>query len=95
MRNQADGLQLKTVAKRVMGLEGEVCVEAAASELEGVIKSGNRDASEAAMKVAGPLQCWGQGARYGCSRARQAGGQGGADDAVDAEFEEVKDDRSG
>lgn len=107
VRNQADALlhaTRKTVAEAGDKVsEGEKsAIEAAASELEGVIKSDNKDAIEAAMKklseasaVLAQKMYAEQGApdMDAAQGAQAEAGKGGADDAVDAEFEEVKDDK--
>lgn len=107
VRNQADALlhaTRKTVAEAGDKVsDGEKsAIEAAASELEGVIKSDNKDAIEAAMKklseasaVLAQKMYAEQGApdMDAAQGAQAEAGKGGADDAVDAEFEEVKDDK--
>lgn len=110
VRNQADALlhaTRKTVAEAGDKVsDGEkTSIEAAATELEGVIKSDDKDAIEAAMKKLSEASAAlaqkmyaeqgapDMGGAQGAQGSQAEAGKGGADDAVDAEFEEVKDDK--
>jgi molecular chaperone DnaK len=106
-RNQADGLihatkkTLKDSADKVQDDE-KAKIEAAISDLEGVLKGDNLDAiksktealSEASSGLAQRLYAEAEAAQKQPGGGADAGGGNKAgDDAVDAEFEEVKDDK--
>ncbi len=102
-RNHADSLihsarkSLKDLGDKVSGTD-RAAVEAAISDLEGVLKGDNKDAittkteilAQASHKLAEQMYSAGQQAQ-----GEPAGGQGQAaqDNVVDAEFEEVKENR--
>lgn len=105
-RNQADGLIHAT--KKAMAEAGDKVeadekskIEAAITDLEAVIKQDDLAEIEAKTKAlseasAGMAQRMYAEAEAGAAEAGDAGaeaGSGGDDDAVDAEFEEVKDDK--
>jgi molecular chaperone DnaK len=109
-RNQADGL-LHTVRKTLKENEGKIDaaekdkIEAAAKELEEAIKGDDKDdiqkKSEALMQASHKLaeQMYAKaGAGAEAAGGAEAGAQAkadGKDNVVDAEFEEVKDDKKG
>ncbi|MFI2811319.1 MULTISPECIES: molecular chaperone DnaK [Microbulbifer] len=84
--------------------EEKSAIEAAISEAEEAVKGNDKDAMEAATnkltEASGPLaqkmyaeQAQAAQGAEGAAEAEQGGQQSGGDDAVDAEFEEVKDDK--
>ncbi|SDJ92464.1 molecular chaperone DnaK [Microbulbifer yueqingensis] len=84
--------------------EEKSAIEAALSEAEEAVKGNDKDAMEAATnkltEASGPLaqkmyaeQAQAAQGAEGAAGAEQGGQQSGGDDAVDAEFEEVKDDK--
>ena len=102
-RNRADALvhatekSMKDLGDKVTG-EERAAIEAAISDLRGVLKGDDQSAiehkAEALAKASAPVvqrayQAEGAGAGAGPSDA--AGGEAGKDDVLDAEFEEVKD----
>jgi molecular chaperone DnaK len=103
-RNRADALlhatdkSLKDLGDKVSG-EERVAIEAALSDLRGVLKGDDKAAiehkAEALAKVSAPVvqrayQGEAQQAGAGPEASAQAG-PGGKDDVLDAEFEEIKD----
>ena len=100
MRNQADGL-IHGARKAVEDAgdkateEEKSAIEAAATDLEEALKSEDKDAIEAKVKVLSEASAELAQKMY-AEQAQAAGGDGeGASDgdAVDAEFEEVKDEK--
>ena len=108
-RNQADGLihatkkTLKDSADKVQEDE-KTKIEAAITDLEAVLKGDDLDAiksktealSEASSSLAQRMYAEAQAAQQQAGGAEADGAAGGSkagDDAVDAEFEEVKDDK--
>ncbi len=107
-RNQADGLihatkkTLKDSADKVQEDE-KTKIEAAITDLEAVLKGDDLDAiksktealSEASSSLAQRMYAEAQAAQQqaGAEADGAAGGSKAGDDAVDAEFEEVKDDK--
>ena len=105
-RNQADGLihaaekTLRELGEKASG-EDRQAVESAVSDLKAVLDSGDKDViekktsalAEASAKVAQKL--YAEQAQEGQQGGESAGKANGAgDDVVDAEFEEVDDDKS-
>src|SRR5690606_30719199 len=102
-RNQADGLihatrkSLAEAGDKVQP-EEKSKIEAAITALEAAIKTDNlediqartKELTDATAPMAQRMYAEAQAAQQG---GAQAGGGGKADDAVDAEFEEVKDDK--
>ncbi|HEU5468287.1 MAG TPA: molecular chaperone DnaK [Steroidobacteraceae bacterium] len=103
-RNRADALvhatekSLKDLGDKATG-EERAAIEAAISDLRGVLKGDDQSAiehkAEALAKASAPVvqrAYQAEGAAAGAaSEAPQAGGEAGKDDVVDAEFEEIKD----
>ena len=104
LRNQADGL-IHGARKAVEDAgdkatdEEKTAIEAAASELEEAIKGDDKEAIEAKMQAlstasAGLAQKMYEEQAQAAGAEEAAGADNPADnDAVDAEFEEVKDDK--
>jgi molecular chaperone DnaK len=106
-RNQADGLihaTRKTLTENKDKLEAgeQEKIEAAITALEAAMKGDNLDEiknltkelSEASTPLAQRMYAEAQNAQQGAAGAGAgAAGKGKSDDAVDAEFEEVKDDK--
>jgi molecular chaperone DnaK len=102
-RNQADGLihaaekTLSEAGDKVSG-EERLAVENAVSDLKAVLDDGDKETietktaalAEASASVAQKLYAE-QAATEGAAPS-EGGGDGGTDDVVDAEFEEVEDD---
>jgi molecular chaperone DnaK len=98
-RNQADGLahatekSLRELGDKVTG-EERAKIESALADLKGAIKGDNKAAIEAKLKALSDASAGMAQRMYGS--AQQGGGEtpaGGDDNVVDAEFEEVKDDK--
>jgi molecular chaperone DnaK len=98
-RNQADGLahatekSLKELGDKVTG-EERAKIESALADLKTAIKGDNKTAIEAKLKALGDASAGMAQRMYGAGQ--QGGGEapaGGDDNVVDAEFEEVKDDK--
>jgi molecular chaperone DnaK len=98
-RNQADGLvhatekSLRELGDKVTG-EERAKIESALADLKTAIKGDNKTAIEAKLKALGDASAGMAQRMYGAGQ--QAGGEapaGGDDNVVDAEFEEVKDDK--
>lgn len=104
VRNQADGLvhatrkQLEEVGEALDASDKEA-IEAAIGELEDAIKANDKDAieakSQALMEASGKLMEAAQqkAQAQGGDEQPQQTAKDAADDVVDAEFEEVKDDK--
>ncbi len=106
-RNTTDGLV--HAAKKTLEEAGEhatddekAAIEAAIAEAEEAVKGGDKAAIEAAAtkitEATGPVAqkmyaAQAEAAQGAESGAAEQAGSGGSDDAVDAEFEEVKDDK--
>jgi molecular chaperone DnaK len=101
-RNQADGLahatekSLRELGDKVSG-EERAKIEAALADLKEAIKGDNKSAIEAKLKVLGEASA-GMAQRLYANQQQQsaAAGEkpaGGDENVVDAEFEEVKDDK--
>ncbi len=99
-RNQADGLahatekSLRDLGDKVTG-EERAKIESALADLKGAIKGDNKTAIEAKLKALSEASAGMAQRMYGAGQ--QGGGEtpaGGEDNVVDAEFEEVKDDKS-
>src|SRR5262245_54183149 len=103
-RNRADALlhatekSVKDLGDKVTG-EERAAIEAAASDLRGVLKGDDQSAiehkAEALAKASAPViqrayQAEGAGAEAAASAAKP-GAEAGQDDVLDAEFEEIKD----
>ena len=110
LRNQADGLihgarkAVEDAGDKATD-EEKTAIEAAASELEDALKSDDKEAIEAKMQVLSQAssslaqkmyeaEAAAAGADAGGDAGAQAQGQAEDSDAVDAEFEEVKDEDS-
>ena len=108
LRNQADHLIHST--KKTLSEQGDKVpsadrakIEAAVSDLDGVLKAGEKPTIEAKLKALNEATATlaqtmyaDAAAAQGADGAADGGGNaagGAADGAVDAEFEEVKDDR--
>jgi len=98
-RNQADGLahatekSLRELGDKVTG-EERAKIESALADLKGAIKGDNKAAIEAKLKALSDASAGMAQRMYGS--AQQGAGEtpaGGDDNVVDAEFEEVKDDK--
>ncbi len=109
IRNQADGLvhatekMLRELGDKVSG-EERVKIESALAGVKDAIKGDNKSTIETKLKaleeasgtVAQRLYAQQQGGQSGPAGGGQGGGAAGGDDnVVDAEFEEVKDDKKG
>ena len=101
VRNQADALvhatrkQLKEVEDSLPEADKEA-IETAINELEAAVKSNDKDAIESKQQAL--IEASAKLMEAAQAKAQAEGGQGGqqqgsADDVVDAEFEEVKDDK--
>jgi molecular chaperone DnaK len=101
VRNQADALvhatrkQLKEVEDSLPEADKEA-IETAINELDAAVKSNDKDAIEskqqALIEASAKLMEMAQ-AKAQAESGQQGQAQGSADDVVDAEFEEVKDDK--
>jgi molecular chaperone DnaK len=99
-RNQADGLahatekSLRELGDKVTG-EERAKIESALADLKTAIKGDNKTAIEAKLKALSDASAGMAQRMYGAGQ--QGGGEtpagGGDDNVVDAEFEEVKDDK--
>ena len=98
-RNQADGVahatekSLRELGEKVTG-EERAKIESALADLKGAIKGDNKTAIEAKLKALSDASAGMAQRLYGAGQ--QGGGEtpaGGDDNVVDAEFEEVKDDK--
>src|SRR5712671_5369400 len=98
-RNQADGLahatekSLRELGDKVTG-EERAKIESALADLKTAIQGDNKTAIEAKLKALGDASAGMAQRMYGAGQ--QGGGEtpaGGDDNVVDAEFEEVKDDK--
>ncbi len=99
-RNQADGVahatekSLRELGEKVTG-EERAKIESALADLKDAIKGDNKTAIEAKLKALGDASAGMAQRMYGAGQ--QGGGEtpaaGGGDNVVDAEFEEVKDDK--
>jgi molecular chaperone DnaK len=98
-RNQADGVahatekSLRELGEKVTG-EERAKIESALADLKGAINGDNKTAIEAKLKALSDASAGMAQRLYGAGQ--QAGGEapaGGDDNVVDAEFEEVKDDK--
>ncbi len=98
-RNQADGLahatekSLRELGDKVTG-EERAKIESALADLKTAIKGDNKTAIETKLKALGDASAGMAQRMYGAGQ--QGGGEtpaGGDDNVVDAEFEEVKDDK--
>jgi molecular chaperone DnaK len=102
-RNRADALvhatekSMKDLGDKVTG-EERAAIEAAISDLRGVLKGDDQSAiehkAEALAKASAPVvqrAYQAEGASAGADPAGAAGGETGKDDVLDAEFEEIKD----
>jgi molecular chaperone DnaK len=102
-RNRADALvhatekSMKDLGDKVTG-EERAAIEAAISDLRGVLKGDDQSAiehkAEALAKASAPVvqrAYQAEGAGTGAGPSDAAGGEAGKDDVLDAEFEEVKD----
>jgi len=94
---------LKELGDKVSG-EERAKIESALAGVKDVVKGDNKSTSETKLKaleeasgsVAQRLYSQQQGGQSGPAGGGQAGGAAGGDDnVVDAEFEEVKDDKKG
>ncbi|WP_417659684.1 molecular chaperone DnaK [Pseudidiomarina sp.] len=104
VRNQADALvhgtrkQLEEVGDSLAESDKEA-IETALSELETAIKGSGNDKAEIEAKQQALIEASGKLMEAAQAKAQQASGDAGesakkdADDVVDAEFEEVKDDK--
>ncbi|WP_417665550.1 molecular chaperone DnaK [Pseudidiomarina sp.] len=104
VRNQADALvhgtrkQLEEVGDSLEASDKEA-IETALSELETAIKGTGNDKAEIEAKQQALIEASGKLMEAAQAKAQQEGGDAGesakkdADDVVDAEFEEVKDDK--
>jgi len=107
-RNQADNMihatekSLKELGEDKVSADEKKAIEKAIEELKSVLKGDDKDAIEAKTqalaeqsgKLAEKLYAQKGGAQAASGGAETAeAGAGGADDVVDAEFEEVKDDK--
>ncbi len=103
VRNQADGLvhatekSLRDLGEKVEAAE-RAKIEAALADAKEAIKGDSKSTIEAKMKVLGEASSGMAQRIYGAQQGPQPGaagasGQGGDDNVVDAEFEEVKDDK--
>jgi molecular chaperone DnaK len=102
LRNQADGLihgarKAVTDAGDMASDEEKTAIDAAATDLEESLKSDDKEAIEA--KIAALSEVSGELAQKMYAQQQEEGAQeaesGPSDDAVDAEFEEVKDQKEG
>jgi molecular chaperone DnaK len=104
-RNRADALlhqtekSMKDLGDKVTA-EERAAIEAAISDLRGVLKGEDRSAiehkAEALAKASAPViqrayQAEGASAESAAGAGAKAGGDAGKDDVLDAEFEEIKD----
>jgi molecular chaperone DnaK len=102
-RNRADALvhatekSMKDLGDKVTG-EERAAIEAAISDLRGVLKGDDQSAiehkAESLAKASAPVvqrAYQAEGAGTGAGPSDAAGGEAGKDDVLDAEFEEVKD----
>lgn len=102
-RNRADALvhatekSMKDLGDKVTG-EERAAIEAAISDLRGVLKGDDQSAiehkAEALAKASAPVvqrAYQAEGASAGASPSGAAGDETGKDDVLDAEFEEIKD----
>ena len=107
-RNQADNMihatekSLKELGEDKVSADEKKDIEQAIEDLKAVLKSDDKDAIEAKTqalaersgKLAEKLYAQKGGAEAGGAETAEAeAGSGGSDDVVDAEFEEVKDDK--
>src|SRR5688500_4374751 len=106
-RNRADALvhatekSMKDLGDKVTG-EERAAIEAAISDLRGVLKGDDQSAielkAEALAKTSAPVvqrAYQAEGAGAGASPSGAAGDETGKDDVLDAEFEEIKDKEEG
>jgi molecular chaperone DnaK len=100
-RNQADGLahatekSLRELGDKVSG-EERAQIEAALADLKEAIKGDNKTAIEAKLKALGDASAGMAQRLYADQQQGAPGGEqpaGGGENVVDAEFEEVKDDK--
>jgi molecular chaperone DnaK len=104
-RNRADALlhatekSVKDLGDKVTG-EERAAIEAAISDLRGVLKGDDQSAiehkAEALAKASAPVvqrayQAEGAGATAEAAEPAKPGADAGKDDVLDAEFEEIKD----
>ena len=97
-RNQADGVvhatekSLRELGEKVTG-EERAKIESALADLKGAIEGDNKTAIEAKLKALSDASAGMAQRLYGAGQQSGAETPAGGDNVVDAEFEEVKDDK--